>query len=176
MRYPKIQQLAALAGALTLAWAAAIMLVGVAGPASASTRPASPAVSGTEHFYLMTTQPSTSRYTIIATGVFTVGGTDRSGSKADLIRLPGGTFKIQHGGPFHIVKQQLNQKTCLGRLEATARFTVGNGTGAYRRISGSGKAVISSMFIARRSKGACNPNLNPLVLEQTITAKAHIRL
>ena len=156
--------------------AAATMLVGGLGLASASARTAGPAVSGTEHFYLMTTQPSASKYAVIATGVFTAGGTDISGNTTDLVRLPGGTFKVHHGGALHIVKQQLNQKTCLAVFEATASLTVGNGTGKYKGISGSGKAVINEMIIARRTKGACNPNATPLVNEQTITAKATVHL
>ena len=156
--------------------AAATMLVGGAGLASASARPASPAVSGTEHIYLMTTERSASRYAVIATGLFTAGGTDISGSTTDLVKFPGGSFKVHHGGPLHIIKQQVNQKTCLAVFEATTRFTIGNGTGKYKGISGSGKAVIIEQAIARRTKGACNLNLNPAVNEQTITAKAHVKL
>lgn len=156
--------------------AAATMLVSGASLASASARPADRAASGTEHFYLMTTQRSASRYAVIATGVFTAGGTDISGSTTDLVKLPGGSFKIHHGTQVHVIKEQLNQKTCLAVFEGTARFTIGNGTGKYKGISGSGKAVISEQAIARRSKGACNLNLNPAVNEQTITAKAHVKL
>ena len=161
--------------------AAATMIVGGVGLASASARPASArpassAVSGTEHFSLMTTQPTAARYTIIATGVFTAGGTDISGNKTDLVKLPGGTFKVHHGGRFRIVKEQLNKQTCLAVFEARANLTIGGGTGKYKGISGSGTALISQTFIARRSHGACNPNLTPSVSEQTITAKAHVHL
>ena len=165
------KRIVALVGAATMA-----TLVSGAGLAAASASPASPAASGTEHFYLMTTQPSASRYSVIATGLFTAGGTDVSGSKSDLVKLPGGSFKINHGGRLHVVKMQLNRTTCLANFVATAAFTVGNGKGAYKGISGSGKALISSQFIARRSKGACNPNATPVVLEQTITAKGNVKL
>ena len=161
----------ALVGAATTA-----TLIGGAGLATASASPAGPAASGSEQFYLMTTQPSASRYVVIATGLFTAGGTDISGNTTDLVRVTGGTFKIHHGGALHIIKQQLNKKTCVADFEATAAFTVGNGTGAYKGISGSGKALISSMFIARRVKGVCNPNATPVVNEQTITAKAKVKL
>jgi hypothetical protein len=57
----------------------------------------------------MTTQPSESRYAVIATGVFTVCGTDISGSTTDLISLSGGTFKIHHGGALDVIKEQLNR-------------------------------------------------------------------
>jgi hypothetical protein len=157
--------------------AAVAMLASGVGLASASARPAGPAASGTEHIYLMTTQPSESRYSVIMTGVFTAGGTDVSGSKVDKIELPGGTFKINHSGPFHVLKEQVNRTTCLAVFEATATATIGHGTGRYAGISGTAKALVNETFIARRnSKGACNPNANPSVVEQTITAKAHVKL
>jgi hypothetical protein len=157
--------------------ATAVTMISGTGLAAASTGAGSPAKSGTEHFSLMTTQPSSSRYSVIATGVFTAGGVDISGNVTDKVKFPGGTFKIHHGGPFHIVKQRLNRKTCLAEFEAISGFTVGGGTGAYKGISGSGKAVISDLEIARRnSKGACNLNANPVVNQQTIMAKGHIKL
>jgi hypothetical protein len=157
--------------------AAATMLVGGVGLASANVRPAGPAASGTEHIYLMTTQPTAARYVAIMTGVFTAGGTDVSGSKVDKVELPGGTFKINHSGPVHVLKEQLNRTTCLAVFEGTATATIGHGTGRYAGISGTAKAVINETFIARRnSKGACNPNANPVVNEQTIVAKAHVSL
>jgi hypothetical protein len=162
----------ALVGAATAA-----TLISGAGLATASASPSRPAASGSEQFYLMTTQPAANRYVVIATGLFTAGGTDISGNTTDVIKLAGGSFKIHHGGKIHVVKQQFNPKTCLANFEATAAFTVGNGTGAYKGISGQGKAVVSSMFIARRnSKGKCNPNATPQFNEQTITAKAKIKL
>ncbi|HEY5357762.1 MAG TPA: hypothetical protein VIJ82_08730 [Streptosporangiaceae bacterium] len=164
--------IAALIGTAT----AATMISG-AGLAAASTAAGSPAKSGTEHLYLMTTQPSASRYSVIATGVFTAGGVDISGNVTDTIKFRGGTFKVHHGGPSHVVRQRLNRKTCLFEFEVISGFKVGGGTGAYKGISGSGKAVISALAIARRnSKGQCNPNANPVVNQQTITAKGHIKL
>lgn len=160
-----------------VAAAAATMIASGTGLAVASASTVQrAAVSGTEHFNLMTTQPSTSKYTIIASGLFTAGGVDRSGNNVDVVKLPAGSFKINHAGPVHVIKQQLNRHTCLMNFAATAKFTVGHGTGAYKGITGSGKALISGLGIARRTKGQCNPNANPLVLEQTITATAHVSL
>jgi hypothetical protein len=157
--------------------AAATMIASGAGLATASASTIrQTAASGTEHFSLMTTQPSASKYTIIASGLFTAGGVDLSGSKADLARLPGGTFKIDHGGQIHIVKQSVNPKTCLAQFVATTKFTLGAGTGAYKGITGSGKATLSGLGIAPRAKGKCNPNGTPLAWEQTITASAHVTL
>jgi hypothetical protein len=157
--------------------AAATVIASGAGLALASTGTVqSPAASGTEHFSLMTTQPSASRYVIIASGLFTAGGTDRSGNTVDSAKLTGGTFKINHNFPLKVVREQLNQKTCLMEFAATSRFTLEKGTGAYKGISGSGKALISGIGIARRTHGTCNPNANPVFQEQTITATAHVHL
>jgi len=139
-------------------------------------RPADTASSGTEQFYLMTTLPGGSRYQVIATGLFTAAGIDISGNTTDTVRLPGGSFKINHGGPFHIIKESLNPKTCVGVFEATGGFTVGGGTGKYKGISGSGKATISDLFLAPRTKGTCNVNATPVANQETITGKASVRL
>jgi hypothetical protein len=171
MKYSLSRTLAA-AGAVAIAAA----LCG-AGLASASTGAAAPKHAGTEHLYLMTTQPSGSRYSIIATGVFTTGGVDISGNSTDTARVKGGTFKVHHGGKFHIIKQQVNAKTCLARFEARTSFTLGGGTGAYKKLSGSGTALLNELAILpRNSKGVCNPNGNAVVNEQTITATGHVRL
>ncbi|MGD0701447.1 MAG: hypothetical protein ABSA02_16380 [Trebonia sp.] len=172
MKHTLPMRIAVGAGAVSLAAA-----LGGAGLAAASVRPAAPPKSGTEHFYLMTTQPAASRYSVIATGVFTAGGTDIAGNTTDTVKLPGGTFKINHGGQTHVVKQQFNPTTCLGVFEGTSKFTVGGGTGKYARITGSGNATINFLGIASRTKkGACNFNANPVVNEETITATGHVKL
>lgn len=172
----KVRKLLAIAaGAVSIA---ALSGAGLAAANASTGRPASPAAtsSGTEQFYLMTTLPSASQYQVIVTGLFTASGVDISGNTTDTVRLPGGTFKVHHGGNIHIIKETLNPKTCVAMFEGTAGLTIGNGTGKYKGISGSGKATISSLFLARRSKGVCNPNLTPVANQQTITAKASVRL
>jgi hypothetical protein len=146
------------------------------GLATASASSATSAASGTEHFSLMTTSPSASKYVIIASGVFTGGGVDKSGNTTDTAKFANGSFKIHHGGKLKILKEQVNQKTCLAMFVAKAKFTLGGGTGAYKGISGSGTATISELAIAPRSKGQCNPNANPLHNEETISATGHVKL
>jgi hypothetical protein len=156
---------------------AATMIASGAGLALASTSAVQrPAASGTEHFNLMSTQPSASKYVVIASGLFTASGVDVSGNTVDLVKLPGGTFKINHGSAIHIISEKLNQQTCLLSFAASAKFTLEKGTGRYKGISGSGKAVIRGLGIARRTKGQCNPNANPVASEQTITGTAHVKL
>lgn len=163
-----------LAGLIGTAATAAIITGAAMTAANAS--PAIPAASGTEHLHLMTTMPSASRFSVIATGVFTAGGTDVSGRTTDKLELPGGAFKVNHGGRIHVITEKLNQKTCLGDFVAKADLTIGDGTGRYKGISGTGQAVLSELFIARRSKGACSPNLTPVVLQETISATAHVKV
>lgn len=154
--------------------AAAGIIAGSLATASASS--ATPAAAGTEHFSLMTTQPSASKYVIIASGAFTAGGTDVSGNKVDTAKFANGTFQIDHGTKVKILKESVNPTTCLAEFVATAKFTLRKGTGAYKGISGSGTATIKDLEIAKSSGGKCNPNANPLHNEQTITATAHVKL
>jgi hypothetical protein len=162
--------------ALVAVTTAAAVFGGI-GVAAASTLPTAAATSGTEHFSLMTTEPSAATYAVIVSGLFTAGGTDTAGAKADTIKLPGGTFKVNHNGAFHLIKQQVNAKTCFALFEASAKITLSGGTGHYKGISGSGSALITDMGIASRTaRGACNFNANPAVNEETITATAKVKL
>jgi hypothetical protein len=159
---------------LAAAASAAIAAIGVTAASAAAS--ASPAASGTEHFSLMTTLPSSSKYTIIASGVFTAGGVDHQGNSTDTAKFANGSFKIHHGGGVKVVKEQINSKTCLGVAIIKVKFTLGGGTGAYKGLSGSGTATINDLAIFQRSKGRCNPNANAVSNEQTITATAHVKL
>jgi hypothetical protein len=158
------------AGAVALAAAAAL---GGTGIASASV---SPATSGTERFYLMTTSGTATKLPVIANGVFTAAGVDHEGNTVDTVQLPKGTFEIMHpGGPSGAPK--VNKTTCFFTFTETTPFKVGHGTGAYRGISGSGKAVITIVgILGRIHGGACSDNVNPVAWQQTFSAKANIKL
>ncbi len=156
------------------ATAGAVVLVAGAGLAVASASPAG--TSGTEHFYLMTTENSGAKSELIATGVFTAYGTDIEGSSADTAHVTGGTFKIVHNSGFKIIKESVNATTCFAVFEAKTPFKLTSGTGAYKGISGSGSALITETEITAKSKGKCNPNVNPVANEQTITGTAHVTL
>jgi hypothetical protein len=157
--------------------AAVIAVAAVAsGSGLATASPTAPANSGTEHFYLMTTQSTAAKYEVIATGVFTDHGTDVSGSKADTVKLTKGSFKVNHGGPLHIIKEQVNRTTCFAVFEGRGSVTISGGTGAYKAISGSGTATITDIGLAPKSKGRCNLNATPVANEEAITATAHVKL
>jgi hypothetical protein len=135
--------------------------------AAAAPATARPAVKGTEHISIMSTSPTSPVESIITTGAFTAGGKDISGAKVDLVKLPGGTFKIHHAGP---TKGAMNGKTCLLTLSGTGTYKLTNGTGAYKGITGSGKYVLNARAVApRTSKGACSQTAKP-VAEQFVVA------
>lgn len=160
-----------------VAAAAATMIASGAGFAVAGTGAAQrPARSGTEHFNLMSTRASASRYVIIASGLFTAGGVVVSGATVDTVRLPAGTFKVSHGSSGTIVKDQSNPRTCWADFVVTTKITLGDGTRAYRRIGGSGKATVSAIEIARKIKGVCSATATPLFSEETITATLHVHV
>jgi hypothetical protein len=157
------------------ATAGAVVLVTGAGLAAASASPAGK--SGTEHFYLMTTENSSAKSEVIATGLFTAYGFDIEGSTVDTAHVTGGTFKIDHpNSGFKIIKESVNPKTCFAVFEAKATIKLTGGTGAYKGISGSGSALITELEITAKSKGKCNPNVNPVANERTISATAHVTL
>ncbi len=159
------------AAASTAVTAAALAVSGVA-VASAAT----PAASGTEHFQLMTTSPSQhAPSTIIATGVFTAGGVDHAGNKADTVTFPGGSFKINHSRGHG--KQSFNPKTCLFVISQHGTFKLSSGTGKYAGISGHGTYQLSIMAVAaRNAKGACSQKAPPVAWEQVIKASGPVTL
>lgn len=153
--------------------AAASVIISGAGVAAASPRPAA---SGTEVFHLMTTSATARQLSLIATGVFTAGGVDISGSTTDTVKFANGTFKINHPGK-GTGTHSLNPKTCLFTSNATGKYTVSDGTGAYAGISGSGTAKISFLGIAaRNSAGKCSTSLKPVSAQETIIGTGHVSL
>jgi hypothetical protein len=146
------------------------------GLATASASSATSAASGTEHFYLMTTSATSTKEVFIAAGVFTASGTDHEGSKIDTVVVKGGTFKINHSGKT-TGAPKVNTKTCFATLNGTAKFTVEDGTGVYKGLTGSGTAKISVVGILGRTKsGACSGNAKPVAWQETIRATAHVKL
>jgi hypothetical protein len=156
--------------------AAAAMLASGAGYALAAS-PSGTTITGNEHFSLMTTQPSAARYVVIANGLFTAGGVDISGAKVDLVKLPTGTFRVHHGGAVTVIRQTLNPLTCLATFSGKVAITIGQGTGQFKGITGSGTATVNSVAILTRNKQhRCATARNPAVLEQTISANATVTL
>jgi hypothetical protein len=151
--------------------------VAVSGLTAASASPAaSHRVAGTEHLQIVIGSPSARTASVIAYGVFTVGGADNvsMGNTAATVRFPGGTFKIKHS-PGHGT-QSFNPGTCLLTVNFHGTYTLGHGTGKYAGISGHGKYKISILAIAARSGGRCSQTKRPLAYQQIIRAQGPVHL
>ncbi len=156
-------------GVLALAALSVTTTGGQAGAAAVS--PA--AQHGPESFSIMsTTDPSTG--TIIATGLFTAGGTDQSGASADVITFADGTFTIDHTGTG---KSHLDKLTCLLTTVGSGTYTFTAGTGAYAGISGSGSYTYNVDVVFLHSKsGGCKGHADPAALEYLVVGHGHAAL
>jgi len=166
--------------------AAVATVVGLAVPAGASPLAGQPgAVTGTEHFQVMSTATNNSPSSpLIAWGVFTGAGVDReissnpAGTKGvDTFTFAGGKFKVTHTAKTQ--KQSFNARTCFFSFSETGVFTLSGGTGKYKGISGSGKYALTVVGIGAKLKsGACNPNGNApeIANQQMIAGTASIKL
>lgn len=81
---------------LMTAIAGLTMLTAVGGESLAAAS-ASPARSGTLHLQFVSTSPTSNIETVIATGLFTAGGTDvEQAHNVGVLRFPGGTIRARH--------------------------------------------------------------------------------
>ena len=165
----KIAFAAAAASAAVTATAAVMWL---AVPAGAS--PAGRDVSGLEHFQLVTTSATAATQPVIATGVFTAGGVDHQGSKADTFVFPGGSFKVAHSQGTGT--QHFDPATCLNTVRVHGTYTLSGGTGKYAGIRGHGTYHLSILGIAARSGGKCTMHKPPVVWQQIIQASGPVTL
>ena len=131
-------------------------------------------VSGTEFFQLMTTLATSTTVPVIAHGVFTDYGVDRTGNTVDTVVLQKGSFKVAHSagtGP-----QTFNPRTCLATVNQHGTIRIFHGTGRYAGIHGNGKYHLSLLFIAARAAGKCSQTKPPVAFQQIITASGKVRL
>jgi hypothetical protein len=159
-RYRLISAAAAVAASATIA---------VTGLTAAS---ASPAVSGTEHFQLMSTSPTSNNLKLIAYGsVFTGSGVDHQGSgNVDKFVFRNGSFKIRHSngkGP-----QSFNPRTCLLKIDQHGTYTIvaGSGTGKFKGIGGHGTYKLHIVGIGAKKNGKCSQTKPPVAFQQIIQA------
>ena len=163
----RIVSIATAAGSVMAAGAAALWL---AVPAGAS----SSAVTGTEKFQIMTTSATSSTASVIASGVFTAGGTDQQGNKVDTFVFSNGTFKVAHSGPS---TAHLNSKTCLLTIVGHGTFKLSGGTGAYANISGAGTYKLNILAVAaKNAAGKCSQKLPPTAFQQIVKASGKVKL
>jgi len=147
---------------------------GLAASASAAqSRPAGAVRAKAEHLRFMSTTATSLRISVIATGAFTVGGTDLPGRVTDVLRFPGGTLRYRHVS--HTFSASFDTQTCLLTENETGSFTIGNGTGRYARVHGSGKYALSIVAVTAKNRaGQCIHVDAPATFQQLTTANGTV--
>jgi hypothetical protein len=171
MKYGK--RLLGLAGVLAATGAMALSALPAASAAPAHTHPA---VSGNEHFQLMSTSGDTNGSPVIATGLFTAGGRDHVvNDSTDKFVFPKGTITVKHSqakGP-----ESFNPRTCLLRVNQHGTYRLVAGTGAYAGITGHGHYRLTILAVAARgANGKCTQKKPPVAIELEIQARGPVRL
>jgi hypothetical protein len=161
-----------LAAAVAVAASATVAITGLTAAS------ASPAVSGTQHFQIMSTSATSNTAKIIAYGAaFTAPGVDHVGSgNVDKFVFKGGSFKVRHSngkGP-----QSFNPKTCLLKINQHGTYTIvpGSGTGKFKGISGHGTYQLRILGIGAKKKGKCSQTAPPVAFQQVIQASGPAHL
>ena len=152
--------------------AAATALLGGTGIAAASSHAAA---TKTEAFQLMSTS-GTNKASVIASGAFTAGGVGTAGAhNTETLTFANGSVKLVHKKISG--SQHFDPATCLLTGTETDSYTLGNGTGAYAGISGSGKATVNILAIAaRNSQGKCSMSKAPAAFHFLVNASGPVTL
>jgi len=162
-------------GAGALVTMAAIAVSGVM-TASAAPTGARAAVSGTEHFQMMTTTGTGTTGSVIASGVFTAPAVDHEhqATNTSTFTFANGTINIKHSNGTGT--QRFDPKTCLMTINLHGTYKLLGGTGTYAGISGSGTYKLSILAIGASSGGKCVQNKPPVAFHQVINASGPVSL
>ena len=143
----------------------AVTIIGGSGSAAAHASPGSPRPG---HFRIMSTKATARRLSIIATGAFTSGGHVVPAVVTDTVVFPGGRFKFRHVS--RRVVASFNAGICLANETQRGTFTIGDGTGKYSGIHGSGKFVTSIVAVTAKNRaGRCTHAQAPATFTATGT-------
>jgi hypothetical protein len=149
--------------------------VAVAGGIGLTSANASPATAAKEDFQFATGSTTSYTYSAIATGKFTAGGTVKINLDDNPYEIifPRGTIKVHfHPGETYT---HITSATCLYTQVEDGTYKLNGGTGAYRKIGGSGTAVSRTLAVmARNSKGKCTWSKNPFAYQQVITQEGTV--
>ncbi len=130
-----------------------------AGITAAAAGTSAQARHGTEHFSFWFTSTKTLEASVIATGLFTDGGTtnlETGSATAPLkVKLGAGTIWLRISGI--APKTRLPRSTCLSTATSHGTYTLARGTGKYAGIHGSGSfSLIFRAVHQRTANGACS--------------------
>jgi hypothetical protein len=120
----------------------------------------------------------------VASGVFRAKGTFPgvgNGQDASLAKLPGGTFVVSHpAGAQKVTRESVNARSCAVVLDRAGPFTVGQGSGRYKGITGYGTDTAQFTGVMPRTDGKCVTSASAQPVRGTarlvITAKGSVLL
>jgi hypothetical protein len=154
-----------------------LTIIAVCGAAAFAAASAATATTNTEHFTLITTSTTAGPpvYSVIATGAFIDGGTATHGSKGTLrLHLSNGTITLDGKKQHHRVTKTETATACMQTASTSITYTIAQGTGAYKGITGSGHATDKDAFIEQVVHGDCSPNF--AAAQGIITASGPVSL
>jgi hypothetical protein len=137
--------------------AAVIAAGSAAGGLTMTSASASPAAVHTEHIRVISTAATSRRLSVIATGHFKAGGYEVpgrlvNGHATDKAVFPSGRFLVHR----RVRNQWVSLPSgCLFTEVQRGTYTLGQGTGHFRKISGSGTFSLRITGVILRSKGGC---------------------
>ncbi len=147
---------------------AAVTVTGT-GIAAASAQPSAPASHrGTEHFTFMLTS-RTGVGSVIATGLFTDGGTMNlfGEGPSNEMKLGAGTIRVTPNGH---PRSKTDLATCLTTISERGTYKLSHGTGRYAGIRGSGHFTATDHTLSHHNhNGSCITSRPPLALQVMIT-------
>jgi hypothetical protein len=163
------------AAACAVLTAGTLAVTGVAVASAAPVGHARAAASGTEHFQFMTTSPTSTTDSAVASGLFGDGGVIRKvNTNPSTVVLSRGTFKVVHSKGTG--RPMFNPRTCVFTLNVTGTYRISHGTGKYAGISGHGTYHLNILAVSPRAHGKCVRNAKPLAFQQVIKATGPVHL
>jgi hypothetical protein len=154
-----------------------LTVITVCAAAAFAAASAATASTKTEHFTLITTSTTARQpvYSVIATGAFIDGGIATHERKGGLtLHLSSGTIKLDRKKPHPQVTKTETATACMQTASSSFSYTIAQGTGAYRGISGSGRATDHDAFVEQLLHGGCSPNF--AAAQGVITATGPVSL
>lgn len=154
-----------------------LTVIAVSGAAAIAAASNATATTKTEHFTLITTSTTTGPpvYSVIATGAFIDGGTATHEGKGGLrLHLSSGTITLDGKKQHPRVTKTETATACMQTASTSISYTIAQGTGAYKGITGSGRATDEDAFVEQALHGGCSTNFD--AAQGAITASGAVSL
>jgi len=146
----------------------AVVATTATGIAAASAQTSAPVSHrGSEHFTIILTSTRSGVTSVIATGLFTDGGTMNlfSGGPSAEMKLGAGTIRLTPKSP-RPPRSKTDPGTCLTTTSEHGTYRLSHGTGRYAGIRGSGHFSVTDRAIShRKPNGACVTTRAPIAVQ-----------